>query len=56
MVFAHDRWGINYTLAKMLCDLLVFTFGQLLLLRYVVFPKAKHPKPEGEAATSSPSE
>lgn len=54
MVFAHDRWGINYTLAKMGCDLLVFTFGQLLLLRYVVFPKPKHP--EAEAPTSSPSE
>jgi putative flippase GtrA len=36
-----DRVGIPVVLAKLAADLLVFSVGQLLLLRYVVFPKAR---------------
>jgi len=33
-----DRAGVPVVLAKLLADVCVFTFGQLLLLRFFVFP------------------
>jgi putative flippase GtrA len=33
-----DRVGVPVVLAKLVSDLCVFTFGQLLLLRFFVFP------------------
>lgn len=39
-VFA-DRLGLHVVLAKLGADLIVFTIGQILLLRYFVFPKKK---------------
>ncbi len=32
-----DRWRVNYVLAKLTADVLVFLFGNLALLRLVVF-------------------
>ena len=43
VVQLRDRWGIPYAPAKMLADLCVFTFPQLFVLRYIVFPKRKAP-------------
>lgn len=40
-----DRVGIHVVLAKFAADLMVFTGGQLLVLRYFVFPKAAEPAP-----------
>ena len=34
----HDRLGVPVVLAKLASDVCVFTFGQLLLLRFFVFP------------------
>jgi putative flippase GtrA len=34
-----DRMGINVVLAKLGADVVVFTVGQMLVLRYFVFPK-----------------
>lgn len=36
-----DNWGVPVVLAKMAADILVFSVGQLLMLRYIVFPKWK---------------
>ncbi len=33
-----DRLGVPVVLAKLVSDVCVFTFGQLLLLRFFVFP------------------
>jgi putative flippase GtrA len=41
VVFLRDAQAIPYPVAKILADLLVLTFSQLLLLRYVVFPKSE---------------
>jgi len=41
-----NLWNIPVVVAKMAADLLVFSVGQLLLLRYVVFPKQKGPASE----------
>lgn len=41
VVLLRDRLGVPYVPAKVLADLAIFTFGQLLLLRYVVFGKTK---------------
>lgn len=53
-IFA-DRLGVPVVLAKLGADLLVFTVGQMLLLRYFVFPKHQ-PKtaPQPAIATSAP--
>jgi len=45
----RDTWGVPYTLSKMLGDVIVFGVIQLVVLRYLVFPKREEP------ATSSPS-
>jgi putative flippase GtrA len=39
-----DLFSVPVVLAKLVADLAVFGVGQLFLLRYVVFPKAKEPK------------
>lgn len=36
-----DRLGLNVVLAKLLADIAIFSVGQLVLLRYVVFPRRK---------------
>lgn len=36
-----DRLGFHVVLAKLAADVVVFTFGQMLVLRYFVFPKRK---------------
>lgn len=48
-----DRLGINVVLAKLGADLLVFTVGQMLVLRYFVFPK-KAPEPLEPAPAEAP--
>src|SRR5262249_22190031 len=44
-----DHYGVPVVLAKLAADVLVFSVGQLLLLRYLVFPKhiphPTHPPP-----------
>ena len=37
--FLSDEWGLNYVLAKLLADVLVFAVGNLAILRLVVFPR-----------------
>jgi putative flippase GtrA len=34
-----DRWHVYYVISKFVADILVFTVGNLLLYRYLVFPK-----------------
>ena len=41
VVWLRDSFGVPYVVSKMMADLAVFTFGQLLVLRFIVFPKAK---------------
>ena len=41
VVMLRDWWGVPYVPAKIAADLVVFTFAQLLLLRYVVFPRPR---------------
>lgn len=41
VVFLRDVQALPYVVAKISADLLVLTFSQLLLLRYVVFPKSE---------------
>jgi putative flippase GtrA len=44
------RAGVPVVLAKFIADILVFSVGQLLLLRYVVFPKERiEPQPAGHS-------
>ncbi|HZH15424.1 MAG TPA: GtrA family protein [Archangium sp.] len=40
-----DRVGVPVVLAKLAADVAIFTVGQLLLLRYVVFPRSAPPAP-----------
>ncbi len=46
VVVMRDWFGVPFVPAKMVADIAVFTVGQLLLLRFVVFPKAKAPARE----------
>ena len=39
VVLLRDELGIAYVPAKMFADLCVFTFAQLVIFRYFVFPK-----------------
>ncbi|MBL8949663.1 MAG: GtrA family protein [Myxococcaceae bacterium] len=48
----RDWWGVPYPLAKMGGDIIVFGVLQLVLLRYVVFAKAKEPAPTPGASPS----
>lgn len=43
VVWFRDDAGIPYVVAKMMADLLVVTGPQLLLMRYVIFPKQASP-------------
>jgi putative flippase GtrA len=43
VVWLRDALGVPFVPSKIVSDLLVFTLGQLVLLRYVVFPKPKAP-------------
>ena len=45
VVMLRDWWGVPYVAAKIGADLVVFTFGQLVLLRYVVFPRSAETAP-----------
>ncbi len=38
-----DRWHVSYVLAKLCADVLVFFFGNLAVLRLVVFPPPRRP-------------
>ena len=48
-----DRLGVPVVLAKLASDVCVFTFGQLLLLRFFVFPIRG--KPEAGARAGAPA-
>jgi putative flippase GtrA len=37
-----DRFGVPVVISKLVADVLVFAIGNLLILRYVVFPRQKH--------------
>jgi len=39
VVWLTDRLGVPFALSKVLADLAIFSVGQLLVLRYLVFPK-----------------
>lgn len=39
-VLTHGA-GVHYVVSKLVADVAVFTGGQLLLLRYVIFPRAR---------------
>jgi putative flippase GtrA len=39
--FLRDRHGVPVVFAKLIADVCVFSVGQLLVLRYLVFPKAR---------------
>lgn len=55
-IFA-DRLGVNVVLAKLVADILVFSVGQVLVLRYFVFPKTKPvPAPVEAAAVVAPAD
>jgi putative flippase GtrA len=55
VVMLRDWWGVPFVLAKMAADIVVFSAAQLLLVRYVVFPK-KDDNGADVGATTSPSE
>jgi len=44
-----DRLGVPVVLAKLVSDVCVFTFGQLLLLRFFVFPARRKLEAMGRA-------
>lgn len=44
-----DKLGFNVVLAKFGADILVFSVGQMLVLRYFIFPKKQPLEPEPEA-------
>jgi len=44
-----DGAGVPLVLAKLVSDVCVFTFGQLLLLRFFVFPVRSRPRASGPA-------
>jgi putative flippase GtrA len=39
VVWLRDVFGVPFVIAKMASDMVVFNVGQLLLLRYLVFPR-----------------
>ncbi len=43
VVWLTDTLNVPFAVSKVIADLAIFSVGQLLLLRYVVFPKAKVP-------------
>lgn len=51
-----DKLGVHVVLAKFAADILVFTVGQMLVLRYVIFPKKKPVLEEPGAVVVPPAE
>lgn len=51
--FLRDGMGVPFVPSKMIGDVIVFTFAQLLVLRYIVFPKKKGPPEEPLPAPES---
>lgn len=50
VVLLRDRWGVPYVPAKIVADVVVLTFTQLILYRFFVFPRPAAPRPvEGQA-------
>lgn len=50
-----DRLGLNVVLAKFGADILVFTVGQMLVLRYLVFPRSQSKSEPPEEPASPPT-
>ena len=50
VVWLRETVGVPFVAAKMVADVAVFSIGQLLLLRYLVFPKTKVPEAGAETA------
>lgn len=50
VVMLRDHWGIPVVISKILADLLVFSVGQLLMLRYVIFRKKRPPTTDKETS------
>jgi putative flippase GtrA len=42
VVMLRDYWNVPIVISKILADLLVFSIGQLLMLRYIVFRRKRH--------------
>ncbi len=47
----HDSQKIDFVISKIIADICIFTVGQPLWLRYIVFPKGS--TPSGNAASHS---
>lgn len=47
-------WGLPYVAAKLTADVLVYSVGQMLLLRYVVFPLKRASTPPSQPIATSP--
>lgn len=45
VVLLRDRWGMPYVPAKIIADVVVLTFTQLVLYRFFVFPRAAASSP-----------
>ncbi len=41
VVWLHDSLAWPFVVAKMVADVAIFTFAQLLVLRYIVFPRSE---------------
>jgi putative flippase GtrA len=48
-----DRWALHVVLAKLVADVCVFTFGQLLVLRYFIFPRSSSPGAPAQAGATA---
>ena len=46
-----NKLGVFYVVSKLIADVLVFTVGNLFLLRFVVFPKNRRPAEPAAAAS-----
>ena len=55
VVLMRDHAGIPFVLAKVIADVGVFSVGQLLVLRYLVFPRSK-PEPADDDDPTPPDE
>jgi len=53
VVWLRDGLGVPFVISKMIADIAIFTVGQLLLFRYIVFPKQK-PEAPAERPESGP--
>ena len=55
VVWLHDTLGWPFAVSKMLADVAIFTFAQLFVFRYIVFPKAKDEQAEKAMPLPRPS-